>query len=89
MQYQILTQEQQELLPYINKFSRTFYLAGGTAVALHIGHRRSVDFDLFTRSEISKSKINKKLADFPFEKVRLFEDVDQLHLIVNGKKSHF
>jgi hypothetical protein len=25
-----------------------FYLAGGTAVALHLGHRRSVDFDWFT-----------------------------------------
>lgn len=23
------------------------YLAGGTAVALHVGHRRSVDFDWF------------------------------------------
>jgi hypothetical protein len=25
-----------------------FYLAGGTALALHLGHRRSVDFDWFT-----------------------------------------
>ena len=24
-----------------------FYLAGGTAVALHLGHRRSIDFDWF------------------------------------------
>jgi hypothetical protein len=27
-----------------------FHLAGGTAVALHLGHRRSVDFDWFTQS---------------------------------------
>jgi len=27
---------------------RGFYLAGGTALALHLGHRRSVDFDWFT-----------------------------------------
>lgn len=26
-----------------------FYLAGGTAVALHLGHRRSVDLDWFTQ----------------------------------------
>jgi Nucleotidyl transferase AbiEii toxin, Type IV TA system len=26
---------------------RSFYLAGGTAVALHLGHRRSVDLDWF------------------------------------------
>ncbi len=25
-----------------------FYLGGGTAVALHLGHRRSIDFDWFT-----------------------------------------
>lgn len=28
--------------------SRGYYLAGGTAVALQLGHRRSVDFDWFT-----------------------------------------
>jgi len=89
MHYQILTKEQNELLPYINKFSRTFYLVGGTAIALHIGHRRSVDFDLFTQSELRKSEINKKLADFPFKKVRLFEDIDQLHIIINGIKITF
>src|SRR5438445_8352880 len=27
---------------------RQFYLAGGTALALHLGHRRSVDLDWFT-----------------------------------------
>jgi len=30
-----------------------FYLAGGTAVALHLGHRRSVDLDWFTPSAIA------------------------------------
>lgn len=28
-----------------------FYLAGGTALALQLGHRRSVDIDLFTNRE--------------------------------------
>ena len=31
-----------------------FYLAGGTAVALHLGHRRSVDLDWFTRAGIAE-----------------------------------
>lgn len=31
---------------------REFYLAGGTAVALHLGHRRSVDLDWFTAERI-------------------------------------
>jgi hypothetical protein len=29
-----------------------FYLAGGTALALHLGHRRSVDFDWFTQEPL-------------------------------------
>jgi hypothetical protein len=36
--------------PYIAK--RGGYLAGGTAVALRLGHRRSVDLDYFTRKSI-------------------------------------
>jgi hypothetical protein len=34
-----------ELGPWISK--NGFYLAGGTAIALQLGHRRSVDFDWF------------------------------------------
>lgn len=42
------------LLVYLKQF-KDFYLAGGTAVALQIGHRISVDFDLFSKKEIAKS----------------------------------
>lgn len=28
-----------------------YYLAGGSALALHIGHRQSIDFDFFSRQE--------------------------------------
>ena len=48
MHKEILSKEQFDLLPFIKLFSKDFYLVGGTAVALHIGHRRSIDFDLFT-----------------------------------------
>ena len=33
------------------------YLAGGTAVALQIGHRISVDFDFFTPKEFVPKKV--------------------------------
>jgi hypothetical protein len=36
--------DQVALLPFITKF----YLAGGTGLALHLGHRFSVDLDLFS-----------------------------------------
>jgi len=30
-----------------------YYLAGGTALALHLGHRQSVDFDFFSQKRDS------------------------------------
>ena len=46
---QILTEAQQTVLELLSRISevRTFYLAGGTGLALHLGHRRSEDFDFF------------------------------------------
>ena len=38
--------------PILNELPAQTYLAGGTAVALHLGHRMSVDFDFFTSEEI-------------------------------------
>ena len=32
---------------------KSFYLVGGTALSLQIGHRQSVDFDFFTRNDIN------------------------------------
>lgn len=48
MRREALTKKQEQLLPLISKFSRQFGLVGGTAIALYIGHRESIDFDLFT-----------------------------------------
>lgn len=85
----ILSPEQIELLPYLKKFNKSFFLVGGTAIALHIGHRRSIDFDLFSNSELKKSGIKKYLLEIPFKQIPLFEDYDQLHLMVNGVKLTF
>src|SRR3989344_3510692 len=41
------------------------YLAGGTALALHIGHRISVDFDFFAREEFNENFFIQKLAELP------------------------
>ena len=39
-----------------------WYLAGGTALALHVGYRRSVDLDFFTESEkVDNQKLLKNL----------------------------
>ena len=36
-----------------------FYLAGGTALALEIGHRISLDFDLFSAKPIPEAHLKK------------------------------
>ncbi len=45
----VLTERQREVLAQLGPFadSHGFYLAGGTAVALRLGHRLSEDFDWF------------------------------------------
>ena len=50
----ILTEAQQIVLELLSRVGevRTFYLAGGTALALHLGHRRSGDFDFFRDREL-------------------------------------
>ena len=41
----------------------SFVLYGGTAVALHLGHRVSIDFDFFRTASLEKAKIE---VSFPF-----------------------
>ena len=41
------------------------YLAGGTALALQIGHRISVDLDFFTKVEFNETETSTKLATIP------------------------
>jgi hypothetical protein len=89
MHTEIFTVGQVELLPYLKAFQRSFYLVGGTAVALHIGHRRSIDFDLFTHTQLNKTRIKARLLHIPFRQIPVFEDSDQLHLLINSVKLTF
>lgn len=57
MHDEILTKEQHGLLPLVGKFRARFGLVGGTAIALHIGHRESIDFDMFNPEEFSNRSI--------------------------------
>ena len=52
---EVLSEAQREALCPLSEFaiSEGFYLGGGTAVALHLGHRRSEDFDWFRSAEIA------------------------------------
>jgi hypothetical protein len=60
------------------EWMETFYLAGGTALALHIGHRLSDDFDFFTLENFDNDHLASTLSGLgKFE--RLTEAENTLH----------
>lgn len=89
MYLNILSKEQQELLPFLDSFKKKFILVGGTAIALQIGHRKSIDFDLFSIKPIKKNEIKKAVAELKFSKQLLFEDADGIHYLINTVKVTF
>ena len=62
MHSEILNDRQHELLPLMAQFRREYYLVGGTAIALYLGHRRSIDFDLFKSGTINHKRNLDKIA---------------------------
>ena len=65
MHLEALPNMAKELLPYLENFN-DYYLSGGTALALQIGHRVSIDFDFFSDNQIPKTlyvQVKKVLQD--------------------------
>ena len=59
----ILPKAQQELWPLLGPApGLSFVLYGGTAVALHLGHRTSVDFDFFRTEPLGKKDIETRFT---------------------------
>ena len=46
----------------MSQFRLEYYLVGGTAIALHIGHRRSVDFYMFKPTSLNHKKNLDRIA---------------------------
>ncbi len=61
MFYDILDKKRLAILPYFKNFKKDFYLAGGTALALQLGHRDSIDFDFFSNKNIDTEKLFSKI----------------------------
>lgn len=87
MHLEILSKEQLELLPILSSFKKEYYLVGGTAIALHLGHRESIDFDLFKEKNIRKKDLYSKLNSINY-KVS-FSDFNQVNMMSNGVKITF
>lgn len=89
MQTQIFDSDQVLLLPLVKRFHREFYLVGGTAIALHLGHRRSIDFDLFKLNPLRLKKIIDTIvaSKYPYEVTRRV--TEQLNVTINNVKFTF
>ena len=85
----ILTAEQQNLLPLVQSFSDTFGLVGGTAIALHLGHRRSVDFDLFSLKPFSVADIRNRILRAHTIDHTYVQGESELTILVNKVKITF
>lgn len=84
-----LTQEAARLFPKLGHF-KSFYLVGGTALALHIGHRVSVDFDLFSEKALPPTLLQKIKRIFPGSSIEVtYRSVDQINVLVSGVKTTF
>lgn len=89
MHKEILNNDQINLLPYLKNFKREFYLVGGTAIALYLGHRRSIDFDLFKPIPFSAKKITNKFDKFHLHYIVTRNVSEQLNLIISDVKFTF
>lgn len=86
MFYNILDKKRKEILPLLKEFKNDFYLAGGTGLALQIGHRDSIDFDFFTKNDIDTEKLFQKIKkifeNYQIQKIQ--DEKNTLTVIINN-----
>lgn len=91
MHQEALTKEAARLFPKLKQFEG-FYLAGGTALALQLGHRVSVDFDLFCQDDIPKgllAKAKKVFPEYKEEIAPIINNPEELSFSIGGIKITF
>lgn len=89
MHKEILTGTQSKLLSIVKLFSEKFGLVGGTAIALHLGHRESLDFDLFSFNEFSNDSIKAKIAKKVVIDSVFVDKKGEYTFLINGVKFTF
>ena len=90
MRKEILTEAQSKLLPIVKLFSKKFGLVGGTAIALHLGHRESIDFDLFSFDGFNNYSIKAKITkNQPIDNVLVNKKGEYTFLINKVKFTFF
>jgi hypothetical protein len=69
---------------------KDYFLVGGTALALQIGHRKSEDIDLFTQNELRIPEITKYLKQHYVKKYQIINSQNMIfQVIIDGIKVDF
>src|SRR3989344_4579857 len=90
MHEEILTSEQVQLLPLFRSFSKNFGLVGGTAIAFYLGHRRSIDFDMFSLSPFVNIEVKRKINKLGYKiDSELVNRLDEFTFLINSVKTTF
>jgi Nucleotidyl transferase AbiEii toxin, Type IV TA system len=85
---EILPPEQKRLWSELRSAAKLgFVLYGGTAVALRLGHRASVDFDFFSEKQLDREAIQKAF-EFMTHAVVLQDRLNTLSLLVPSEDSN-
>ena len=87
---EVLPQNQLKLFTAIAErdWISDFYLAGGTALALQLGHRQSIDFDYFSTTSLNRELIKVNLSDLGT--MELFsEDKDTINAGIDNIRMSF
>lgn len=88
-QTQILPANQQAIWPQLGAAKDLgLVLYGGTAIALRLGHRESIDFDFFTNLPLNKEELRKKLPVLA-DSVPLQDEKDTLVVLARTVKLSF
>ena len=89
MHDEALTKRAAEIFPNFAAF-KDFYLVGGTALALQIGHRRSVDFDFFLSGRLPLNLMAKVKKTFPRSQISItYKSDNQFNLLIDDIKTTF
>ena len=85
MFYNILDKKRLDILPLFRSFKNKFYLAGGTSLALQIGHRDSIDFDFFSEKDINTKELFEQLREiFKGHKLlKIQEEINTLTILID------
>jgi hypothetical protein len=91
MHTEILTADQVTVLGGLKAIptAHEFYLAGGTALGLRHGHRRSIDFDFFRQDEFDGQALLSSLEGLPGPLERLPSGPQTVHVRIAGVSASF